>query len=294
MVVCRGNRQGRTHRTHIRRIKAIADGVWIETCSAIIGPQSVACVCAVVASAIASTMSEYQIELALSVTGPDLKEAVMLRNFKEIDGVTFVLLAKSDRAVSRLVMGKSSSNERALAKAGIFQTLIACRNEKTMSAITPAAAEDLGLDDPRPPLKKKKIDKAMFPPFVEIEAPTVATIEGIRMKVLPEVSTQAPLWVGLTPTVVEYLAKVVRHQVKTSSRSTRERKAEVEGVQGVTFEQRRGAYRARRSDGSQKYVSAKSHVDPAAAATEWATGASQDDPSACASEDAHGSQDVGA
>lgn len=239
-------------------------------------------------------MSEYQIELALSVTGPDLKEAVMLRNFKEIDGVTFVLLAKSDRAVSRLVMGKSSSNERALAKAGIFQTLIACRNEKTMSAITPAAAEDLGLDDPRPPLKKKKIDKAMFPPFVEIEAPTVATIEGIRMKVLPEVSTQAPLWVGLTPTVVEYLAKVVRHQVKTSSRSTRERKAEVEGVQGVTFEQRRGAYRARRSDGSQKYFSAKSHVDPAAAATEWATGASQDDPSACASEDAHGSQDVGA
>lgn len=234
-------------------------------------------------------MSEYHIERVLSVKGPDLKDPVVFRNLKEINGEIFVLLAKSDRAVCKLLLGKTQPNERALAKTSILETLIACRNQATMSAVFPAAAEDLGLDDPRPPVKKKKIDKSMFPPCVEVNGPTVAHIEGIRIKVISEVLVQSPLWVHLTPTVAEYLAKVARHQVETSERATRPRQGNTEGGHGVTFDHRRDAFRARRSDGSQKYFSNKSHVDPAVVAAEWAAGNSQEDPTACGSQESHAS-----
>lgn len=239
-------------------------------------------------------MSGYQIERVLSVSSPGLKEPVILRKFTEIDGDTFVLMAKSDRAIGRLFMGKSTPNERSLAKTDIIETLIARRNDKTMSAITPAAAEDLGIEDEQPPMKRSKIDKALFPSFVEIKGPTVASIEGICMKVLPETSAKSPLWVELTSTVVEYIAKVVQHQVQTSDRSTRERKGKVDGADGITYEHRRDAWRARRSDGTQKYFSSKSHVDPAGAAAEWAAGSSQDDQLASQGDGAEASSSVGA
>lgn len=232
-------------------------------------------------------MADYHIERVLSVKVPELKDPVVLHNLKEVNGEVFVLLAKSDRAVCRLLLGKTQSNERALAKTSILETLIACRNQATMSAVLPAAAEDLGLDDPRPLPKKKKIDKSSFPPVVEVIGPTVAHIEGIRIKVLPETAVQSPLWVHLTPTVAEYLAKVSRHQVETSERATRPRHGNAEGVVGVSFDNRRDAFRARRGDGSQKYFSGKSHVDPAAAAAEWVAGNSQEDPAATASQEAH-------
>lgn len=293
MVVSHRNKNIITHRSGMCRRNITVGVCWLEFGKSSIGPRSVVRLRAATPPAIVAAMSAYQIERVLSVSSPGLKEPVILRKFKEIDGDTFVLVAKSDRAIGRLFMGKSTPNERSLAKTDIIETLIARRNEKTMSAITPAAAEDLGIDDQQPPMKRTKIDKSLFPSFVEIKGPTVASIEGICMKVLPEISTKSPLWVEITSTVVEYIAQVVQHQVQTSDRSTRERKVKEEGADGITYEHRRDAWRARRSDGSQKYFSSKSHVDPASAAAEWAAGASQDDP-ASQGDDARASSSAGA
>jgi hypothetical protein len=220
-----------------------------------------------------SGMAGYRIERVLSVLGPTMKEPVILRNTCEVEGMTFVKLAKTDQRIARLLLGRSSAGERPLAKTDILESLIALRNEHTngLQAAARAPVEDLGLDEPQPASKKHKIDKSTFPLYIEIQGPAVEGVDAMAIKVLPEVG-HAALWAELTPEVMDYLAKVAQHQIQTSSRPKVERQSKTSGVKGMSFAASRGQYRARREDGTERYFSCKMHTDPLAAAQEWVSG----------------------
>lgn len=218
-------------------------------------------------------MAGYRIERVVSVIGDGMREPVILRDSRDVGGMTFVKLAKKDRACARLLLGRSSSDERQLAKTTIIESLISKRNAQVVSLQTPPPQEDLGLDDPQPPCKKFKIDPTAFPDYLEIEAPPFPDIDGIKIKTLPAFGN-ATLWVELTSPVLEYLANVAKYQVATSTRSKRERQS---SGAGVSFESRRQSYRARRASGECKYFSAKEYTDPSAAAADWAAGKDGED-----------------
>ena len=161
-----------------------------------------------------------------------------------------------------------------MAKTKIIESLVAKRNQRVVSLQTPPPPEDLELDDPQPVSKKIKLDKSAFPDYIEIESPAVGDIGGMTMKVLPGVGNES-LWLELLPEVIDYLVKVAKHEVATSTRTTRQNRQHA--LAGVSFEARRESYRGRRAGGETKYFSSKKYADAAAAAAAWVAGKGSDD-----------------
>lgn len=217
----------------------------------------------------------FVIESRMTVTGPGMKDPLVLKgNITEVvNGAMFLRLSKSDHVVERLLLGKSSASSRPLSETDIFETLATLRYKAISNIISPPPVEDLGIHEPAalPPAKRRALEKEVdVPPIVDIAAPTIEDIVGIPMRVLKG-SAGSALWVELTPAILAYLSAVVHRQLQEPGRKGgRPRRPEAEGLERVSWESRRGAYRARRADGKQRYFSATSHVDPAAAAATWA------------------------
>ena len=214
------------------------------------------------------------------LSGGHLKEPVQLRHTTCVDGLIFWRVAKSDQVVLRLLWGRPHQTQRPLSKTNIVEKLSDLRNEciKNLAKAEDDAVDDLGLDDDANS-KSIKVDFNKLPSIIEIDAPTVGDAQGMRLKILPSKFHQ-PIWLELSIDVIEYLRKACWFQAEgdTISRNRPQHKATDDNI-GVSWEERRQSFRARRVSGKCRYFSVKSYGDIESArlaASEWV----DDDPDA--------------
>lgn len=190
-------------------------------------------------------MSELSIDYRPSLSGGHLEHGVQVSKTVCVAGTLFWKVSKSDHVVSRVVLGKSFSQARPLARTTILETLVKARNDRVLD-LTRAldqASEDLGLDHD---LKTMKPDLSKLPDVISMLAPTVGGRQGMSMKVLPALPRQ-PLWLELSVDVVQYLHDVAVYQIEQEEHAPDVADCtEPDLPIGVTFCRLRDAYRVRR------------------------------------------------
>ena len=222
-------------------------------------------------------MTALSIKFEPVLSGGHFKEPIHIRNTKEVHGVLFWKAAKSDHVVTRMVFGKSETQQRPLSKTNVLETMQHNRNKAVESMIKALGGpkEDLGLDDIEDSVKINKTDLDKLQSIIYIDAPNIGPVEGMKVRVLKGKSTK-PLWLELSITVVEYLHKACSYQLSQEPvLRNRPHHKDVAGDPGVSWEDRRKAFRARRENGKVKYFLVKNYeVDDDArnAAIEWVAG----------------------
>ena len=213
-------------------------------------------------------MAGVVIEHVPSVRGGHLANPVHLRSFQTIDGKSYFACRKMDSEIQRLLVGKSGK-ARMLANTDILEQIQEARNHEVDRLLAAQGPEDdLGLDDDRPQQKRSKTMPDSLPDYVTVQAPTIGDVEGISMKVLSGKYRDA-LWVELEASVIDYLAAAASVQI-TEGTIHRERSTNTTNeFNGISRDERRQGYRARRSDGHQRYFFDKKHEDARGDAREW-------------------------
>ena len=197
------------------------------------------------------------------VAGDHLREDLHLKHVKQVSGMWFFRAAKSDNLIERMLVGRSAASARKLAHTTILECIAELRNAKIESILTPAAQEDLGLDDDEPSLKRKfkATDMAKLPEYITIDITNRMNMPNMKMNVLPDKFSQ-PLWLELSKANIEYLVNAVKHDLSNPQPSKVESRKAGVLAHRVSFEKRRNAYRARRGNCRQRYFSS---ADEAAA-----------------------------
>ena len=217
--------------------------------------------------------SDFRIKQVVAVIDSNMAHPFYLWNTKTYLGATYLCLAKGDQSLARLLSGQSAANCRLLGKTTIIESLVCARDKTIDELLNPPAKEDLGLN--KKDARKRKasaIDIADLPENIMIMSPAIGDIAPMQLTVLTA-KAGAPLWVELSPVNLAYLRKVVVYQIEHhDGRAKRPRHEETAGLQGVTYEAARKAYRARRPNGAQRYFSIKGGGDPKAEAAAWAAG----------------------
>lgn len=213
-------------------------------------------------------MPTFDIQTRPVVMSDCLREPVVLRSTQLVEGRTFWRVAKADQIVGRLLLGKACSSERMLSRTDIIEQLVKLRNSKVAELMQPPGPlEDLGLDEqpeaaPAPPAGRP------MPPTVQILAPQIGDVPELSLVVLSGLG-QAPLWVELLPSVLEYLSEAVASQIAQGNVKRSKPSEHRVAHRGINFDAGRVAYRARRPDGKQRYFREEACGDARAAAVEW-------------------------
>ena len=225
-------------------------------------------------------MAGISLEDILFVRGNHLKQPIAFRSLEVVNGRKFFKLAKQDHVISRLLLGTSSSKTRRPAKTDVLEQLQMLRNTKIENIVTPPALDDLALDDiveEAPQRKKQKTKVSMpvdAPPIIEIVAPTIGSATEMKMNTLFRKKYE-PIWLELTEAIIEYLVAAVDHQIVNESIDKSRVQHQVDQVgDGVTYETRRKAWRARRPNGQQKYFLVARYEDAYTTASTWSQGTS--------------------
>jgi hypothetical protein len=154
-----------------------------------------------------------QIGQAFVVKGDNVHGKVIITEFTEAMGKTFIPLVKQNHATERL-LGFRSGKSRPLAATNIIETVIQLRNELYANFCKPIVADTLDIDIPvskKKPVLKPRADMPLYAP---VDAPTIDDIEGIAINVLMG-GPKTKLYVELDDEVLSYLQKVAQVQAAT-------------------------------------------------------------------------------
>ena len=154
----------------------------------------------------------------ITVTAPWLDQPVQLNELTSADNKLFVKVVKGDNKICRLLTGRSNGKTRVLSNTNIFGALQRTRNEMHEQLCQSSdkkqsgePEEDLGLDAPDP--KRCKQMEVVLPDTMDIEAPDVAHITGVRMTVLTA-GDISPLCIEVCEANLNYLHAVIEHQLQ--------------------------------------------------------------------------------
>lgn len=143
----------------------------------------------------------------MHIEGPWLESGgVTMTAILEVDGKVFYKMAKWDHRVIRLLTGHCRKEQNPLSSKSndYLDRLAAARDEartKLEKELQPPAAEhDIGLDKP------DEVDVSrLLPKFITIDTPPINDVV-LSVRVLCNATNQ-PLWVELTPDVLEHMHK---------------------------------------------------------------------------------------
>jgi hypothetical protein len=143
-------------------------------------------------------------------------------------GKLFFKVSKADARVTRLITGHGIGIERKLAKTTIIETLLDLQAQARDKALMDAdrelqgAGEDV-LEEVVLSKRQKKELGAVLPEVLNIDAPSVDSIDGLTMKVLE--ASDRVLWAELCEPNLVYLHDVIMAQIdkgeSSKLRSTR-------------------------------------------------------------------------
>ena len=223
---------------------------------------------------------------AMCVSIDGLAGTFFLHPIRRVGEHRFFKICKGDHKISRLLFGRSTSNERPLTPTGIVETLIKMRNEKRTQLVDAMddesqgqAQENLGLDAGCVIKKRKMVHDDVLPETVTIDAPAVGDVSSMSMVLLMGPHT-SPLWLEATPENIDYMRACVAQQSMHKETSSAESivdsaiseassesqpkaddlpscESESHGVvscPGISWVKSRGAFRVRfKDDGNRKW-----------------------------------------
>ncbi len=172
----------------------------------------------------------------------------MLDRVQTVEGAPYINLRKADNSICRL-LSDNPNNVRPLSNTDIIEQLATARNEAYERIIKELLSEgkvDMGLDEP--PKKKQRQVPASMPLTTEIMAPNIGDHAACTVKVLLT-KPASSLWIELSPSNIEYLRGVVKHQrvhceVQGRGNDKQDEEKRVSSVKGVSFSYTRSAWRA--------------------------------------------------
>ena len=110
------------------------------------------------------------------------------------------------------------NSQRPLSKTNIFEQLTKLRSDKLASLLEENQPQTLGVFEGMP-YKRIRISEATkkdIPTAIDIDAPTIGPVAGIRMKVLMSWKKTPPLFIELVHANVVYLKDVCEFQLKSN------------------------------------------------------------------------------
>ena len=194
-------------------------------------------------------MSAFLIEKRTVVSGGKLKDPAVLKNIKVVDGIEFFKAIKGDPVLVRILTGACHRNQRVLKNHDLFCRLSQLRDATVEKLTNPLAKSDLGIDDDSHPLKRRKACPLLIniPEVVEVALPPVDGHDGLSIRVLAGFGKD-PLWLELSPSVLQYLTHVFDQRVHDDDEPTvdgSENQGDKQLETHITYDQARKAYRVR-------------------------------------------------
>ena len=123
-----------------------------------------------------------RIESRMVIVGGTLKDPLVFRYTKVVEGQTFFHLVKKDRAVQFLL----GASRKAGVEADVISRLTKMRNDVVAHILDPPAEFDLGVDQQPPSAKKRRssINMGEVPKIVTIQVPAVGDVQAGFIRVL--------------------------------------------------------------------------------------------------------------
>jgi hypothetical protein len=164
-------------------------------------------------------MEPMVVERAFVISGGGMKHRVTVpaSDTKDVDGKTYVHLAKSAHYIASLLANRIGS-ERALARTDVVETITELRNAKLRAMVAKHdPQEQCSIFKPKVNVRISVSVKARLPTSVEVTLPKYGDIPGRPISVLLGNKTTAPLYVALTGESIAHLRKVCQWQIQDGS-----------------------------------------------------------------------------
>ena len=211
-------------------------------------------------------MEPFAIESRIVVSGGSLKEPVILRDVRVVDGIQFVAIRNTDSIMHRVLTGKSWKTSRGLGRSSTMATVRRLRDDAIDRVVNPPAAVDLGIDDgddcdERTNRKRARTQQIKM---VDVMLPPIGDLDGVTAKVLVD----STLFVQLNPSVLRWLAvSIAGPNIEAPPRGD---DAEQHSLpKYISYDQVKQAYRVRYKD-TNKWFSEKANSDALNEAIQYA------------------------
>ena len=209
-------------------------------------------------SALRLCLQSLRIEKRSVIVGGSLKEPLVFKSTKHVDGVEFFHAHKKDSALLRLLYGVSWSTSRPGKDCtDVIGRLTAMRNTAVAKLMNPQAEVDLGLDDiVDQPAKRMRVTDIDLPKTVTITAPSAGELESLDVRVVTG-SGSDKLYIELTKEVLTWL-QVATMDDNFGKAAGDNLEPDSKLPKNITYDRNRKAYKVRWKTTSKWFPSCKS------------------------------------
>lgn len=159
---------------------------------------------------------------------------------KEVDGVMYFNLSKSDKRLERLFGNTDPGRKRVFPDTSIVEDISAFINKQFWNSLSDENQPDVSPNSKTPRMSKSMKAKALAiaEDPISIELPAVSDLQPFSLRALMTQPTLRHCWIELCPSVLAYLHRLVRIQLDGDSchrkRPKHDNRFDNDGVAGIS------------------------------------------------------------